>query len=266
MTLPTEDGPRGVAPAVALYSIIGFWFFYAVLISLRAAVVGFDSQIEMAARRAVVTLIGIIVTWVLYLVLRRFDGKPLMIRVVAAFSLAAPFALAMAAANFYVFNIYDPVSMFPDADHEKYTQQGYALTAILEDALSRYFFLAAWAGLYLALSYASEAHRTERRAARLERAALRRLSAGHRLSSVISCSMRERPPWSSRTMRMVWTLPSDETVSRTSGTLRMACATATSTSRAMLRPRSPQSRTAGGVGGAGGTGGIGGTDEGTAGA
>ncbi|ATP20355.1 MULTISPECIES: sensor histidine kinase [Sphingobium] len=171
MTLPTEDGPRGVAPAVALYSIIGFWFFYAVLISLRAAVVGFDSQIEMAARRAVVTLIGIIVTWVLYLVLRRFDGKPLMIRVVAAFSLAAPFALAMAAANFYVFNIYDPVSMFPDADHEKYTQQGYALTAILEDALSRYFFLAAWAGLYLALSYASEAHRTERRAARLERAA-----------------------------------------------------------------------------------------------
>src|SRR3546814_1396713 len=38
-------------------------------------------------------------------------------------------------------------------------------------AISRYFFLAAWAGLYLALSYASEAHRVERRADRLERAA-----------------------------------------------------------------------------------------------
>src|SRR3546814_6797551 len=42
---------------------------------------------------------------------------------------------------------------------------------IVEDAISRYFFLAAWAGLYLALSYASEAHRVERRADRLERAA-----------------------------------------------------------------------------------------------
>ena len=32
--------------------IIGFWFFYAILISVRALVVGFDYQGEMAARRA----------------------------------------------------------------------------------------------------------------------------------------------------------------------------------------------------------------------
>ncbi|MES2159333.1 MAG: histidine kinase [Pseudomonadota bacterium] len=172
MTSHPQDGDRGVAPAIALYSILGFWFFYAILVTLRAAVIGFESQYELAARRAIVTVIGVIVTWIFYLVLRRFDGKPLGVRVVAAFSLAIPFALAMAAANFYMFNVYDPVNIFSDSDISKYgSEQGYALIQIVEDAISRYFFLAAWAGLYLALSYASEAHRTERRAARLERAA-----------------------------------------------------------------------------------------------
>ncbi|MET0372474.1 MAG: histidine kinase [Sphingobium sp.] len=169
---PAIGDDRGVAPTVALYSILGFWFFYALLVTMRAAVMGFGSQGEMAARRAVVTVIGIVVTWVLYLCLRRFDAKRFSVRVVAAFGLAAPFALAMSAANFYIFNVYDPAGMFPDSDYQKLaTQQGYALMQIAEDAISRYFFLAAWAGMYLALSYASEARRVERRAVRLERAA-----------------------------------------------------------------------------------------------
>ncbi|MBZ9649699.1 histidine kinase [Sphingobium sp. 3R8] len=172
MTDLPEDGDRGVAPPIALYSILGFWFFYALLVSLRAAIVGFESQGEMAVRRIIVTVIGIIVTWILYLALRRFDAKPLSIRIVAAFSLAAPFALAMAAANYYIFNVYDPGNFISEGEMMKMTkEQGYLLVSIVEDALSRYFFLAAWAGLYLALSYASEAHRTERRAARLEKAA-----------------------------------------------------------------------------------------------
>ena len=171
MTLFPDDGDRGVSPAIALYSISGFWLFYTVLVSLRAAVVGFDSQMEMAARRMVVAVIGIIITWILYLVLRRFDQRPLALRVVAAFSLAAPFALAMAATNYYMFNVYDP-TMFADAEmQKKAAEEHYALISIVEDAISRFFFLSAWAGLYLALSYASEARRVERRAARLEQAA-----------------------------------------------------------------------------------------------
>ena len=172
MNIKNEDGEPGVPPTVALYSILGFWFFYAMLVTLRASVMGFEAQGAMAARRAVVTVIGIVVTWILYLCLRRFDRQPLATRIIAAFSLAAPFALATAAANFYVFNIYDPVSLIPDSDYQKYaSEQGFALMQIVEDAISRYFFLAAWAGLYLALSYASEAHRVERRVARLERTA-----------------------------------------------------------------------------------------------
>lgn len=172
MSTTHEADQRGVSPRLALYSIIGFWFFYALLITLRAAVMGFEAQGAMAARRAVVTIIGIIVTWIFYLGLRRFDRHPISVRIVAGFSLAAPFALAMAAANFYIFNVYDPAGIFPDADQHKYAKDaGFAVMQIAEDAISRYFFLAAWAGLYLALSYASDAHRVERRAARLERAA-----------------------------------------------------------------------------------------------
>jgi two-component system LytT family sensor kinase len=173
MTSASDPDDRGVAPAVALYSILGFWFFYGLLVTLRATVMGFPAQGEMAARRAVVTVIGIVVTWVLYLCLRRFDTKRFWVRVVAAFGFAAPFALAMSAANYYIFNVYDPTGLFPpDAAYKDMTsQQGFALMQIVEDAISRYFFLAAWAGMYLALSYASEARRTERRAARLERAA-----------------------------------------------------------------------------------------------
>ena len=170
MTLFPDDGDRGVSPAIALYSILGFWLFYTVLVSLRAAVVGFDSQMEMAARRMVVAVIGIIITWILYLVLRRFDQRPLALRVVAAGSLAAPFALAMAATNYYMFYVYDP-TMVADSEMQKKASESYVVVGIVEEAISRFFFLSAWAALYLALSYASEARRVERRAARLEQAA-----------------------------------------------------------------------------------------------
>lgn len=172
MTTHLDEREGGVSPATALYSILGFWIFYAALVSLRAFVMGFGSLGEMAVRRMVVTLVGVLVTWILYLVLRHFDGRRLALRIVMAFSLAAPFALAMAAANYYVFNIYDPASLLTDSDQMKYAdEQSYALQQIVEDAISRYFFLSAWAGLYLALSYANEARQIERRAAQLERAA-----------------------------------------------------------------------------------------------
>ena len=176
MTNPLQDtrtgDHRGVAPAIALYSILGFWLFYALLVTARAALMGFGSPLELGARRAIVTVIGVVVTWILYLALRRFDHKPLAIRIVAGFSLAAPCALAMALANYYMFNVYDPVNIFPGGDMKPGDMQDHdMLIGIVEDTLSRYFFLAAWSGLYLALSYASEVHRTERRAAQLERAA-----------------------------------------------------------------------------------------------
>lgn len=171
MTFLPEDGERGLSPAIALYSILGFWVFYAVWATLRAFAMGIDAEFDMAARRMVVTVIGIIVTWVFYLAMRRFDHKRLSIRIITAFTLAAPFAALMATANYYMFNIYDPITAFTPEDRARFGEHGLLVIALVEDASSRYFFLSAWAGLYLALSYAGEALRIERRAARLELAA-----------------------------------------------------------------------------------------------
>ncbi|PZU58869.1 MAG: sensor histidine kinase [Sphingobium sp.] len=171
MTVIPEEGERGISPTVALYSILGFWLFYILIVTLRAFVMGFDEQGEMAVRRGIVTVIGIVLTWVLYLIIRRFDRSPLASRVIVAFAAAIPCAIAIAIANYYMFNLYDPDGLFPMAEKHVIAEQGYAMKEIAEVAIGRYFFLSAWAALYLALTYAAELHRIEHRALRLEQAA-----------------------------------------------------------------------------------------------
>lgn len=169
-----DEDPRGVSPLVALYSILGFWLFYMVVVTLRSLVVGFEAQGEMAFRRGVVTVIGIIITWGLYLILRRFDHRSQPTRIVTAFVAAVPCALLIAVANYYVFNIYDPSGLmedYPAAKAGMDKEDAHAIKDIAEVALSRYFFLAAWAALYLAFTYAAAVRRIERRAARYEQAA-----------------------------------------------------------------------------------------------
>ena len=51
MNIKNEDGEPGVPPTVALYSILGFWFFYAMLVTLRASVMGFEAQGAKGAER-----------------------------------------------------------------------------------------------------------------------------------------------------------------------------------------------------------------------
>ncbi len=158
-------------------TIIGFWVFHALIVSLRAAVLEFPSQGELATRRVLVTLIGIALTWLLYLILRLFDRKPLGVRVASAFIAAAPCAFVIAWANYYVFNVYDPVSDFSDQELGRKFMDIHAelgLTAwqeVAEIAVSRYFFLITWASLYLALGYARDVREAERTASRYAQAA-----------------------------------------------------------------------------------------------
>lgn len=172
--LMDEAEPRSVSSLLALYSILGFWLFYMVVVTLRSLVIGWEAQGELAFRRGIVTLIGIVITWGLYLILRRFDGKSLPTRVMAAFIASVPCAVIIALANYYVFNVYEPSALMEDVPTAKAMmekEQLHAAKEIAEVAISRYFFLAAWAALYLALSYAGEVRRAERRAARYEQAA-----------------------------------------------------------------------------------------------
>ncbi len=136
MTDLHEEDERGISPVVALYSILGFWLFYVTLVTLRSYVMGFEAQGPMATRRVIVTLIGIVVTWGLYLVIRRFDGDSLTRRIIVAFSAAIPCSILIALANYYVFYFYDPAGIFPDLPQEKIlAEQGYALKEIAEFAI-----------------------------------------------------------------------------------------------------------------------------------
>jgi two-component system, LytTR family, sensor kinase len=162
---------------LALLTIIGFWIFLGLITTLRSAVLEFPDQFELAGRRVVVTVIGIMLTYLLYLFLRMFDRKHLGVRITAVFIGSIPCSLAISAVNYYVFNIYDPVSLFEDADLGQKVQEVEdllgmtALQEVVEIAITRYFFVIAWALLYLALSYVREVAEAERAASRYAQAA-----------------------------------------------------------------------------------------------
>lgn len=173
MTLQQISARRpGIGQEVALYTILGFWLFYVLIVTARAAVMDFPAQGEMAQRRVVVTLIGIVITYGLYRLLRRVDDQRLGVRIMTAFLGAVPCAVAIAGINYYIFNIYHPEGIFRDPEILSEIASGTTMAKeIAEVAISRYFFLIAWAALYLAISYAAEVREAERRTAQFARAA-----------------------------------------------------------------------------------------------
>ncbi|WP_109355771.1 sensor histidine kinase [Sphingorhabdus sp. EL138] len=164
-----------VGQQVAILSILGFWLFYVIIITIRAAVSDWPAQDELALRRVVVTVLGIAITYLLYRLLLLFEDKALSTRIITAFAGAIPCAIAIGAFNYYMFNVYDPQSLFDEAHMEKMREymekENYALQAIVEDSVSRFFFIISWASLYLTLSYASAVRTVERKAARFAQAA-----------------------------------------------------------------------------------------------
>lgn len=163
-----------VGHGMAFLTIIGFWIFHALIVSMRAAVMDFPDQNDLSLRRLVVTLAGIFLTWLLYLFLRMFDRKAMGWRVLAAFVAAIPCAMVFAWMNFYIFNIYDPGGLFEDGgivDAAQQMQDATALQQMAEIAIPRYFFLIAWAAVYLAMGNAREVREAERLASRYAQAA-----------------------------------------------------------------------------------------------
>lgn len=156
---------------VALLSILGFWLFYMIIVTLRAAVLDFPAQEQLIVRRIAVTLFGIGTNTALYFGLRWFEDKPLTPRIIAACIGAIPAAVAISSFNYFAFNVYDPISVFEDNGLRQKIAEIAPYAIVLEFAISSYYFLMSWAMLYLALSYASEVRAAERRAARFAQAA-----------------------------------------------------------------------------------------------
>ena len=72
-----NDSQAAISPTprrLAVQSILGFWAFYFALNSVRTAMWDGPDQLDMLGRRTVVALFGIVLTGLLYLVLRIIDA------------------------------------------------------------------------------------------------------------------------------------------------------------------------------------------------
>lgn len=162
---------------MALLTIVGFWAFYALILSLRAALLDFPAQTILFERRLMVAVVGVLVTWILYIGLRMADRRSLGFRVTAAFLGAIPCAIILASANFYIFNLYDPISLFKDPSlgrtvEDLKAQLGLSFWQEIADiSVTHYFFLIAWGSLYVAIGYAREVREAERKTSRFAQAA-----------------------------------------------------------------------------------------------
>lgn len=104
---PELARPR-VALSTVLASIVGLWLCYFVLTTIRAQILDLGFELELLWRRLLVSLIGVAVTFAMWLILRLFDHKPLWMKIAAALVIAAPVSVVLAQANRLVFNDVEP--------------------------------------------------------------------------------------------------------------------------------------------------------------
>ena len=195
---------------VVFASMVGVWLCYFLLITLRGVVVGLEFQDELLWRRALVCIIGVAVTGLLWLILRVVEDRSLGIKIAVTLSAAMPGAMMIAQANRWIFD-----SIEEKIEQEMGKERGIALrrddagnllidlprAQIGEDveqaeeavpqsvliapaptsldqwkmtfdlAIGRYFLLLAWAALFLALLAGAQARAAERRCERFRSAA-----------------------------------------------------------------------------------------------
>ncbi|MBU7579934.1 MAG: histidine kinase [Porphyrobacter sp.] len=205
-TNPLSDTAPGEPAATVsfrtvLFSMVVLWATYFVLTTLRSMVMDFGLQFELGWRRLLVTGAGVLLTLVLWLLLRLFDNRPLWLKISAAIALALPVALAIGQVNYLVFK---PMSAAMEQAYAQKnnlnlrrdesgnllvdvpTQQGGVAgqaaggatqsviiepaetssdfwRKLLDVALGRYFLLLAWASTYFALLAGVQARSAQRR-------------------------------------------------------------------------------------------------------
>ncbi|RNJ64534.1 MAG: sensor histidine kinase [Porphyrobacter sp. IPPAS B-1204] len=197
----TSDAASTVpAPTVSfrtvLFSMVVLWATYFVLTTLRAMVMDFGLQFELGWRRLIVTGAGVLLTLVLWLLLRLFDNRALWLKISAAIALALPVALAIGQVNYWVFKDLSPAldqayakkmnlnlrrdesgNLLVEVPGQQNGASSDARSVIIESAesssdfwrklldvaLGRYFLLLAWASTYFALLAGVQARAAQQR-------------------------------------------------------------------------------------------------------
>jgi hypothetical protein len=182
---------------LAAASILGFWLFYFATIVIRTSLI--DESLAWLGYRALGCAIGMVLTFLVYVVLSRAARESVRIQIIAAAIACVP-----AAAIFSTFNLAfavqqplvertvirqipgggsvvrsrtgDEVTIGRDGvqvitplpvNAERRRQQ--VLRLIADGLVTWYFFFAAWASFYIAISSAARLRAAERRAAGAER-------------------------------------------------------------------------------------------------
>ena len=205
--IKAESKMERVPLRLVLLSIIGLWAAYYGLISARTFIMGLDYQGDMLWRRGLVSAAGAVLTFLLWLLLRRFDFRPLWVQAVAALILALPAAYGIAWVNKLIFapieeralkdlgekrglnvvrdkhgNLVFEVKVDnPSSDGDPLEQPQIIQLAgdgeatyfqqITEIAVGRYFMLLAWCSLYFAMLAGERARSAERREGEFRQAA-----------------------------------------------------------------------------------------------
>lgn len=158
---------------VAIKSIVAFWLTYMVLITLRAIVIRQPEFWDMVARRGVAMVCGAGITFIVYLMLRPLAAATLNRKATIAGLLCLPASMVFATVNYALFYVYAPLDA---ARLSMWRMKGMspveiAVNAIAEGTLSWYFLFAAWAAVYVAMSYAAQLRASDWRAAAFAREA-----------------------------------------------------------------------------------------------
>src|SRR3990167_3030458 len=202
--MTTNSDPQtvpGVPLRTVILSVMGLWATYFLLATLRWGVMDYGYSIEMLAPRTAVTVVGIFVTLVLWLLLRLFDARAIWIKAIAAILLSMPAAILLAQTNMMVFsgmqetlnnnlsagergsdglftelpgdgNAKDSASDPSDAGIEgAKADEAVYLERIALLAFSHYFLMLAWCSLYFALVAVGQVRLAERREQQFRNAA-----------------------------------------------------------------------------------------------
>jgi two-component system LytT family sensor kinase len=200
-TLPPHSRRFADLPLAAA-SIGGFWLFYFLTVLIRTGLLDPDGGISMIARRALGCLLGIALTFLVWLVVNRAARETLRVQVISAALACLPAAAIFATFNL-AFYVYQPLASQPITEKgpngvvlqrlpngkfiiqrkggarilvaqmpsigEITRQQAPRLIA--EGMVTWYFFFAAWSSFYLAMSSTRQLRAAERREAKAKREA-----------------------------------------------------------------------------------------------
>jgi signal transduction histidine kinase len=170
--LPPGEVRRLPDLGIALKSITAFWLLYIGLITLRAVVLQYPDFWEMMARRAIASLVGGALTFLVYLAMRPVAAKSLNVKASLAALLCLPASMLFSAFNYYIFYVYAPLdAATSDPTMRNMTPWEMLWKSVAEGALSWYFIFAAWAAFFVAMSQAKQLRAADRHSAMLAREA-----------------------------------------------------------------------------------------------